>query len=156
AAPQIGIFIWRWRTMWSPKIAGSFTSARPNAAGMTNTSAQRKRKFMDGIVPSPLERIALVAHVAVENDVIVDVDLAVGVEIAVEPAAQGRCDALVDVGVVVDVQLSVEVGVAAVGEFDADRAGVDGDVFEDRGVGVGNAECLLGFSDAEHREGSNT
>ena len=59
--------------------------------------------------------IALPRVVAVDEEIIVGVDLAVVVEITVRPAARAQRDVEVDLAVVVDVDLSVEVGVAAVG-----------------------------------------
>src|SRR5438034_916757 len=54
---------------------------------------------------------ALDADVAVDDGVVVDVHLAVVVEVAVEPAGRSQTDVAVDPGVVVDVQLAVEVRV---------------------------------------------
>src|SRR5262249_42469490 len=58
------------------------------------------------------------ADVEVDDAVIVDVDLPVVVEVAVEPARDPERRAGVDVAVVVDVDLAVEVRVAAVGVHD--------------------------------------
>src|SRR4051812_18522502 len=58
----------------------------------------------------------LIADVGVDHRrVVIDVHLAVIVEIAVGPAAQTCCDTRVDLDVVIDIDLPIQRGVAAVG-----------------------------------------
>ena len=74
------------------------------------------------------------ADVSVDDPVIIDVDLPIVVEIAIEPHIRAEVYVPVDTTVVVDVELSVEVRVPAVGELDQDARPVDGLPVPQRGV----------------------
>src|SRR5947208_10180514 len=89
-------------------------------------------EFLPGALT--LQRRALDADVEIDDPVIVDVDLAVEVEVAIEPPGRAQRDVEIDPPVVVDVDPAVEVGIAAVGQLDEDGAGVDGLAFPEFGL----------------------
>src|SRR5437016_855908 len=87
------------------------------------------------------ERSGLQREDKIDDAVVIDIELAVVVEIAVVPAADAaERDVEIDLPVVVDVDLAVEGGVAGPGVFDDDGGGVDGFVVEQGGLHVADAE----------------
>src|SRR5206468_3144486 len=82
--------------------------------------------------------------------VVVDVDLSVVVEVAVDPTRQADGDAGINVAVVVDVDLTVEIRVSAVGVHDQRVASGDGLSVPDGGRARGDALDLRagGHADA--------
>src|SRR5262249_55742807 len=97
------------------------SSRRSNAANACRNDQQardpRLRNRGHALTASrSRERQALIPDVLVDEvGVIVDVDLAVVVEITVGPSGETGCEALVDLHIVVDVDLAIEIRVAAVG-----------------------------------------
>src|SRR5207249_896792 len=87
-----------------------------------------------------------------DDPVVVDGQLAVVVEVAVDPALRLERVVEVDFPIVVDGQLAVEVGVAAVGVLHDHGGGGDGFAVEGAGLGAGQVEGVGGGGDGERRQ----
>src|SRR5438552_3802287 len=98
-----------------------------------------------------LQRRTLPPDIAVDPEVVVAVDRAVVIEIAVRipEGGSGHADVGVDDEVIVSVDDAVEVGVAGVGVLDDDAGGIDGFAIVEEGCVAGEIECVAGFGDGE-------
>src|SRR5436309_1839817 len=98
---------------------------------MSNVAARRQRDSSTSIANVPRRKAgidsilsqpnALDRDVEIDDSIVVDVDLAVVIEITVEPGAGSQRRVEIDPAVVVDVDRATQVGVAGVGELDQDR-----------------------------------
>lgn len=79
----------------------------------------------------------------VDQGVVIAVDGAVVVEVAVQPAGEVLGEAVVNLDVVGAVYFSVEIGVAEIGEFDEYVGVLGGDIVE-IGVEGGAGGCCVG------------
>src|SRR5439155_26736024 len=96
---------------------------------------------------------ALNADVEIDDAVVIHVDLAVIVEIAVRPAGYAQAHVEVNLAIVVDVDLAVEIGIPAVGVHDQCVGPSDGLSAPDgRVAGVGEVLHLLRGGDADAGE----
>src|SRR5207253_2809960 len=92
----------------------------------------------------------LCADVGVDKaGVVVDVDFAVVIEVAIGPTRQARRNSVIDADVVIDVDLAIQICVAAVGVHHEDVAPGDGLSGPRCRGGGGGGDGVGGFGDAD-------